>query len=69
LFGQNKRQQKYNSVAEERDLYKSILDEVREYCNENIQICKDEQVTDEWDCCIEELQGVLQIIDKAKIGE
>lgn len=53
--------------AELRDKVKT-LNEIKEYCNENIKICKNEQSTDEWECCIEELQGVLQIIDKV-LGE
>lgn len=51
-------------LEQENTNLKQTLNEIREYCNENIQMCKDEQSTDEWECCIEELQGVLQIINR-----
>lgn len=51
-------------IEQENTNLKQTLNEIREYCNENIQMCKDEQSTDEWECCIEEPQGVLQIINR-----
>lgn len=47
---------RFNIMCERN--YKAI-----EYCNEQIQECKEQQDTDEWECCIEELQGVLKKLE------
>lgn len=50
------------------DSFKQALNEIKDHCNDNIQIYKNEQYTDEWGFCIEELQEILEIIDKV-LGE
>lgn len=68
----DERNERIELLEREVNSFKQALNEIKEYCNENIQICKNEQSTDEWECCIEELQGVLKIINnvlgKEKIG-
>lgn len=57
-------QEQRNNLLKRLDKEQSIRKEAIEYCNENIIICKNEQSTDEWECCIDELKGVLSILDK-----
>lgn len=43
---------------------KEIFDEINNYCHSEINKCKYSQSDDEWECCIEELKGVLKILEK-----
>ena len=48
---------------EEKD---KAIDEIYNYCKSNISECESEQSDDEWECCIEELKGVLEILERGK---
>lgn len=45
----------------ERQL-KETINKIKNYCYSEIDKCKYEQSADEWECCIEELKGVLSIL-------
>ena len=71
--------EEYNELKQQRDLYKSVIEEVREYINKyawqediigGIYTCDGKPATDrymrlEWDYCNE----LLEILDKAKVGD
>ena len=46
---------------------KEIIDKGINYCHSQIDRCKYEQSDDEWECCIEELKGILQILEDKEV--
>ena len=44
-----------------------IIDKGINYCHSQIDKCKYEQSDDEWECCIEELKGILQILEDKEV--
>lgn len=44
-----------------------VIEKVCNYCYSEIDKCKYEQSDDEWECCIEELEGVLLILEDKEV--
>ena len=59
-------QQQLEQLEKVSDTRMIALLDIEHYCDDRISYCKENQSEDEWDCCIEELTGVLRIIDKLK---
>ena len=61
------------SILSNDDLYdelkkqQEIIDKIINYCHSEIDKCKYEQSDDEWECCIEELKGILQILEDKEV--
>lgn len=44
-----------------------VIEKACNYCYSEIDKCKYEQSDDEWECCIEELKGVLLILEDKEV--
>lgn len=65
LVDYNKILQNENKIlSNENEIYTKKLAKIKEYCKSQIRMCKMESSDDEWDCCIEELNGVLEILEE-----
>lgn len=53
-------------LKQENKKQKNILDEIYNYCESRINVCKSLQSDDEWECCIAELDGVISILKEVE---